>query len=140
MGGSSLDLIPFLSQIHPPRCPQPTGGDSRSPEVEMPPPALVTGGWMGTGKGAPQEWLGWKRSGKGGIWEEPSTAWVVSGEGKAPDPLYKYSQANTRREQNISTGRKNSGENKGSGLERVIPGFRPQLWYLGMLQPGPSPS
>lgn len=109
--------------------------------MEMAPPALLTGGgWMGTGNGAAQERLGRERSGKGGIWEEPSTAWVVSGEGKAPDPLYKYSQANTRREQNISTGRKNSGENKGSGLERVFLGFRPQPRYPGMPQPGPSPS
>lgn len=68
---------------------------------------------------------GWdgKRNRKGRIWEESSTAWVVSGKEKALDLLYKYSQANTRREQNISTGRRNSGENKGSGLEQVIPGY-----------------
>lgn len=140
-GGSSLDFIPLLSQIHLPRCQHPTGRGSRSPGSGNATPSSGHGG-DGWGQGKEHPRGGWdgKRSGKGRIWEESSTAWVVSGKGKAPDPLYKYSQANTRREQNISTSRKNSGENKGSRVEQVIPGYRPQPLHLGHSSPVPAPA
>lgn len=136
MGWPQTGFDPIPLPNPPSLAPTPHGRGSRSPGSGNATPALVTGGgeWMGTGKGAPQRGWDGKRSRKGGIWEESSTAWVVSGEGKAPDPLYKYSQANTRREQNISTGRKNSGENKGCRLEQVIPGYQPQPLYMGTLQ------
>lgn len=134
-------FIPFLSQTHLPRCQHPMGGDSRTPENGN---ATPSSGHRGKhwGQGQEQPRSGWdgKRSRKSRIWEESSTAWVVSGEGKAPNPLYKYSQANTRREQNISTGRKSSGKTKDPAWNGLSQDPGPNCFTWGHLSHVPAPA
>lgn len=72
MSGSSPDLIPFLSQIRPPRCPRPRQGTPGALKRKWHPQLCSPGG--GWGQGTEQPRSGWdgRGAGKAGFGRSPA--------------------------------------------------------------------